>query len=509
MLRSLCRTLPSNTRTTFAKFTSKNARTKNAFSLQDTPYLKLNRYVRYFSSTTPNFVFKSPVPTPGAPTLCPMTDYLLEDALDHHLDVAIVHADTGESVTYGKLRERTQDLAIQFYIRGWEKGQSIAVILPNKVIFPLTVFAAAKVGLRCVLVNVSQKSRLWVNSLRPMKVDYIITTQEILHYVRDACQSLRSVKEILVLNRIDDERDKKEYRLSIEMRYDLLLGKPPGWGALPDWIIKDEEVMLQPFTAQNTRGTEIRQGQFTKSLMQIRALETDLNQSDVVAVSLPLYDTFNFIHSGTLPYLVGCKVVLTESLNPKRFFEVVQEHKVTYSHVPAAVIKELAAGKVDYDLSTLKTLLCTEPLEKEIYEALKKNYPQIKLKQGYGSIDLTPPLMLSPADKIKPGSVGVLLPDTEAKVINPATKKEVGVGEEGEIWVKGDQVFSQWWVPPPDPPRPIDLKEGKGKNKDKPKPEPKVPPPNPKGNEFDDEGFFKTGDIGKVDADGYWWITKK
>jgi len=414
--------------------------------------------------------------------LSPFTDYLLEDALDRHKDIALVHADSGETLTYGQLREKAQDLAIQFYIRGWEQGQTLAVILTNKTVFPLTVFAAAKVGIKVTIVNPKWKSRMWVKQLRQAKTDYIITTVELLHYVRDACQALRTIKEILVLNKEEEERDKKEYRLSIEMKYNLLLGKPPGWGALPEWVIKPEEVMLVPYTSQGEKGAELTHRQVTKSLLQIKSIETGIVPGEVVAIALPFNDVFNLVHSGSLPFLEGVKTILMEKLDPKRFLEVVQEHKVTYAHVASDVVQELASGSLhkDYDLSSLKTLMCSQYLDVGVYAPLAKRFPNLKLKQGYGIPDLTPPIFLTPSDKIKKGSVGVLVPDTEAKLIDPETRAELGTNQEGELWVKGEQIMSAWY-----------------QNAEA------------TATDVDAEGFFKTGDKAKVDDEGYWYISQR
>jgi len=436
---------------------------------------------RSFSISSPLNIFKSPLPSPGVPNLSSFSDYLLEDALERHKDIALVHADSGETITYGQLREKAFDLAIQYYIRGWEQGHTIAIILNNKAVYPLTVFAAAKVGMKVILVDSRLKPRMWIKQLRHCNADYIVTTAEILHYVRDVCQSLRTIKEILVLNREDDERDKKEYRLSLEMKYDLLLGKPPGWGALPDWVIKPEEGMFLSYTPLGDKGIELTHAQVTKSLLQIKSIESEMGPNHIVAITLPYRDIFNLVYSGCFPFLQGAKTVIIEKMDPKRFFEVVQQHKVTFAHVAPDIITELAEGQLhqDFNLSTLRVLMCTQYLDVSVYDKLEKRFPGLKLKQGYGIPELTPPIFLTPTSKIKKGSVGILVPDTEAKLIDPNTKKELGYNEEGELWVKGDQIMSEWYQNPDETAL-----------------------------SFDSEGFFRTGDKAKVDEDGYWWISK-
>jgi len=324
---------------------------------------------------------------------------------------------------------------------------------------------------------------MMIKQLRHSKTEYIITTAELLHYVRDACKALRSIKEILVLDRVDEERDKKDYRLSLEMKYNLLLGKPPGWGALPEWVVKAEEVMCLPYTANGEKGVELTHAQVTKNLLQIKSLEPNASSADVFVIALPYHDPFNFFFSGTFPWLHGAKSVLMQTFELKKFLEIVQEHKATYAHIPGAALNELAKNNdliKNYDLSSLHVLLSTENLDDTVINAIEKNIPNVKVKQGYGVNELTPPVIFTPTTKIKKGSAGILLPDTFAKVIDPNTKEELGVGQEGDLYVKGEQIMSGYFQNPDETAKDVDA-----------------------------DGFFRTGDTAKVDSDGYWWLSKQ
>jgi long-chain acyl-CoA synthetase len=102
--------------------------------------------------------------------------------------------------------------------------------------------------------------------------------------------------------------------------------------------------------------------------------------------------------------------------------------------------------------------------------------------EGYGATETTAvtTVNISPLSKVtgfmitKKTGVGVPVPDTEVKIMDPETREEVPFGESGEIWVRGPQVMKGYW---PDP--------GKGLTED---------------------GWLPMGDIGRMDADGYFYI---
>jgi 4-coumarate--CoA ligase len=94
--------------------------------------------------------------------------------------------------------------------------------------------------------------------------------------------------------------------------------------------------------------------------------------------------------------------------------------------------------------------------------------------------ELSPVSHSTPKGMYKPGSIGILIPSTESRIVDPETGKDLGLGEDGEIWVRGPQVMPGY------------LNNEKA-TKDT----------------IDDEGWLHTGDIGHVDADGHFTIVDR
>ena len=114
---------------------------------------------------------------------------------------------------------------------------------------------------------------------------------------------------------------------------------------------------------------------------------------------------------------------------------VLQKYKVTMAHVvPPIAIGMAKSAVVDkYDLSSIRSIFSgAAPLGKETEIELVQRIKCI-VKQGYGMTELSPGSHNTPNHRVVPGSVGILLSNQEAKIVDPTTGKELGIDEEGEL----------------------------------------------------------------------------
>jgi acyl-CoA synthetase (AMP-forming)/AMP-acid ligase II len=180
---------------------------------------------------------------------------------------------------------------------------------------------------------------------------------------------------------------------------------------------------------------------------------------------------------------MGLETLVMPRFDLVQFCATIQKHKITIAYVVPPVVLLLAKHPLvsKYDLSSLRMLLsAAAPLTKDLtvafYERLK-----IPIKQGYGLSETSPATCLQRWqgwDKAM-GSVGPLLPNQLVKIVDP-DEQEVGEGEVGEIWVKGPNIF-----------------KGYLKNEEQSKAC------------MTDDGYYKTGDIGYMDANGNFYITDR
>lgn len=167
----------------------------------------------------------------------------------------------------------------------------------------------------------------------------------------------------------------------------------------------------------------------------------------------------------------------------EQFCSIVQEEKITFAYVVPPVVLLLSKHPVveKYDLSSIRMMNSgAAPLTKELVDAVHKR-TKLRVKQGYGLSETSPTTHTQPWELWYStiGAVGTLLPNMTAKYMSPE-EKELPVGEVGELWLKGPNVFKGY----------LNNEEGTK-------------------NALTEDGYFKTGDVGYQDKDGNFYITDR
>jgi acyl-CoA synthetase (AMP-forming)/AMP-acid ligase II len=164
---------------------------------------------------------------------------------------------------------------------------------------------------------------------------------------------------------------------------------------------------------------------------------------------------------------------------------MVQDHRVTRAYLAPPMVLGLAGAEdvSGYDLSSLRFGICgAAPLDVDVTERAEKRLG-CPIRQGYGMTEASPGTHLVPDDEFTTapaGSVGRLVPSTEARLVDPETGAESAEGEPGELWVRGPQVMAGY-----------------------------LDNPGATTETIVDGAWLRTGDIVRVDADGIFWIVDR
>ena len=179
----------------------------------------------------------------------------------------------------------------------------------------------------------------------------------------------------------------------------------------------------------------------------------------------------------------GVTLVVMAQFDIEKFCAYIQEYRITFAFIVPPVVLLLSKHPVvdKYDLSSLQMLNSgAAPLTHELVNAVYKRI-KVPVKQGYGLSETSPTTHTQPSEDWDKtiGSVGRLLPNQTAKYMSP-DEKELPIGEVGELWIKGPNIFKGYLN-------------------------------NPEGtkNALTEDGFFKTGDVGYQDKDGNFYITDR
>ena len=202
--------------------------------------------------------------------------------------------------------------------------------------------------------------------------------------------------------------------------------------------------------------------------------------------ALPLFHIYGMTTSLNVPVALAAKIVLLPKFDPAKVLETIQQQRVTvFCGVPTMYQTLLAnpdLGK--YDLTSIRVCISgASPLPPQV----QKKFMEITgglLAEGYGLTEASPVTHCSPVDKtmktVRVGSIGLPLPDTDAKIVDAETgTKTLNVGETGELAVKGPQVMKGYWRKPEE--TALVLRDG----------------------------WLLTGDLAKTDAEGYFYITDR
>ncbi|MBW1783397.1 MAG: acyl-CoA synthetase [Deltaproteobacteria bacterium] len=219
------------------------------------------------------------------------------------------------------------------------------------------------------------------------------------------------------------------------------------------------------------------------------ASATELKTGETAMCGLPLFHVNGTTVTGSFPFSIGAHVVILGVMGYRdptvmqNFYKIVEYYRaVTFSSVPTVLSVLLDIPKGDTDISSLRYLVCgAAPLSVELFKRFEA-HSGMKIIEGYGLTEGTCVSSVNPYHgERKVGSIGIRLPYHEMKVFilddENRFVREAETDEIGSVCIKGPNVFSGY----------LDEAHNRGI--------------------WPKKGWFNTGDLGRQDADGYFWLT--
>jgi len=382
-----------------------------------------------------------------------------------------------QKVRYKELDVLSDKLATALADLGVRKGNTVALFMWNSPEFVIAFFGALKAGATVTALNPSFREKDAKYQLEDSESVAVIVDDEQYAVVGDIRKELPMLKNVIVQG---EEKYAETY--SFKELIEKYHPNPPRVEITP----KEDLAVIQ-YTAGTTgspKGCMLTHYNITSNIFQISIPSTlERTTDDVILAHLPFYHIYGMTSVMGASIRLGISMVVMKRFALEKFLELIQKFNVT-SVLTVMPVLTLLANSPDllknYDLSSLRFVNNGgTPILPESARKFQK-LTGVTVIQGYGLSEASPVTNENPMRQIKIESVGPPLPDTEQKIVDLETgTKELPPGETGEVITRGPQIMKGYWKRPEETAETIR------------------------------DGWLYTGDIGKIDEDGYLHIVDR
>ncbi|KAH9485035.1 4-coumarate--CoA ligase-like 7 [Psilocybe cubensis] len=421
---------------------------------------------------------------------------------------AFIDAPTGTSISRSQLKNFALSLAYGIKKTfSAKRGDTILVFSQNSLTWPVVVFGAVAAGLRCTLANSAYNARELAFQYTDSGANLIFASEEGVATARETLKSLGlsaddANKRIVVMATGLGWAGGPSTPITPASKGLLTVSDLLGLGSIREeekfeGKLAHETVYLcySSGTTGKPKGVETTHRNICSVLECVRPVFPEIGSNDTMLGVLPFYHIYGAVKLLHFPFQCNTPVAVMPRFDPEQFCANVERYNATVALIVPPVLVVLARHPaVDkYDMSSMQTLLSGAAplgaaLTKQVQSRLitkRKGKGPVYILQGYGLTETSPTTHIVPIEgaETKLGSIGVLLPGLEARLVVDGDGNgdiDAAEGQAGEIWIRGPTVMKGYLN------NPAATKEA-------------ITP----------DGWFKTGDIATRDADGYYRVVDR
>jgi long-chain acyl-CoA synthetase len=430
-----------------------------------------------------------------------LPDLLAETARQYPTRPAL--AFFNQEITYKELDEAVNSFAAGLQVLGLQEGDRVSVYIPNSPQFVIAYYGTLRAGGIVVPTNIQYVPRELKHQLEDSGAKYVVCLSKFYDGVKQVRRDT-AVEHVIVTNikeyfpRVTNVlftlfKEKKDGH-----RVDITEDRGTHWfqdvlengraRGLEPVSVSPEDVAVLGYTGGTTgvpKGAMLTHRNLVANVKQVQAWDTEMRAGQEVTMgALPFFHSYGMTTCLNLALASGNKLVCIP--NPRDLKDVlknVEKHKITlFPAVPTlytAINNYPDIGK--YDISTIRACMSGGaglPVE------VQKRFEELtgaKLVEGYGLTETSPVTHVNPLKgKRKIGKIGLPISNTEARVVSVDTGEPVALGEVGEICIRGPQVMKGYWNQPGETAKVMS-----------------------------EDGWFHTGDIARLDEDGFFEIVDR
>src|SRR5215211_4130338 len=369
------------------------------------------------------------------------------------------------TLTYSELDDASARVAALLKSKGFEAGDRVGIMLPNVPYFAVAYYGVLRAGGVVVPMNVLLKGR------------------EVSFYLEDP-----GAKLVFAWHDFADAANTGAEQAGAEVisvapgEFEKLLADHEPDADLVDRDDDDTAVILYTSgTTGKPKGAELTHANLRENVRVTAETLAQVSEDDVLLGALPLFHSFGQTCGLNTAVFKGACLTMIPRFDPAKALEIIERDKVTvFEGVPTMYTAMLHCDKRDdYDTSSVR--LCISggsAMPVEVMRGFEEAF-DCKVLEGYGLSETSPVASFNHPDRErKPGSIGTPIEGVDMKLVDD-DGNEVDQGEVGEIVIKGHNIMKGYWNRP-------DATE-----------------------EAIKDGWFHTGDMGRIDEDGYFAIVDR
>ena len=413
---------------------------------------------------------RSPFPDVTIPDTA-LTPFVLGRAKELGDKPALIDQASGRTLTYEQLDDLVGRVAAGLQARGFAKGDTLAIFLPNCPEYAVAFHGAAFAGGVVTTINPVYNCDEIEHQLKDAGAKFLVTHPGAVENAAKAAENT-GVEEVFVLGEAEGATPFEE----------LIADEP-----LAEQVAVDpEDTVALPYSSGTTglpKGVMLSHRNLVANMEQAAA-PFHLKDDDAIIAVLPFFHIYGMTVLMNMGLRAGMTIVTMPRFDLEGFLGAIQEHKITRAYVVPPIALALAKHPLvdKYDLSCLDGIFSgAAPLGAELEKAVADRLG-CRVGQGYGMTETSPVTHAVPFEEgaERPGTIGPAIPNMECRIVDPETGEDAEEGGRGELWMRGPNIMKGYL-------------NNEQATKDT----------------IDADGWLHTGDVAIVDSDGYFSIVER
>jgi acyl-CoA synthetase (AMP-forming)/AMP-acid ligase II len=418
-------------------------------------------------------ILRSPFPDVEIPEKT-LSEFVFEHIAEWWDDPAMIDGPSGRTVTFGELRGMIDRCRAALRARGFKRGDVLCLFSPNVPEYAAVFFAVAELGGVNTTANPAYGAEELARQLKDSGARLVVTAPPL---AEKACAAAAAagVKEVVAWGDAPGCTP-----------FAAFLATPAAAPQAPEKVDPARDLVALPYSSGTTglpKGVMLTHRNLVANLAQIDFIDSTIPGDHLVGV-LPFFHIYGMVVILCGVLRKGACVVTMPQFDLEQYLRLTSQYGARRAYLVPPIALALAKHPLvdKFDLSKLKFVTSgAAPMGRELEEQCGARIGCM-VKQGYGMTEASPVTHFTPEDPafVRHGSCGLLVPNTECRIVDLATGQDAKAGEQGELLIRGPQVMQGYLNNPEASAQAVDA-----------------------------DGWLHTGDVGHADADGFYYIVDR